>query len=149
MKELIEKIKLAISKGITCNPETGQVFGNTGKELTYKINGYPTIGFNHEGKVYKIGSHQFIFYIVHNKCVKLIDHINTITTDNRISNLRELDNSGNKRNSNKIKGYYYNKQNKKWHAQIVVNRKVEYLGEFDCPLLAGMAYKKRRNELGL
>jgi hypothetical protein len=70
-----------------------------------------------------------------------IDHINGNKTDNRICNLRLATNQQNQRN-NKSKGFYWNKQKKKWKAHIRVEGKLKHLGLFDCPLLARLAYEK-------
>ena len=58
-----------------------------------------------------------------------IDHINRNALDNRIENLRILTSQQN--NFNKTaKGYHWHKQNNKWEAQICINRKIKYLGQF-------------------
>lgn len=66
-----------------------------------------------------------------------IDHINRIRTDNRISNLREanrIENGQNrsisKANTSGYKGVYWNKTEKKWHAQIRVNGLRIHLGHY-------------------
>ena len=58
-----------------------------------------------------------------------VDHINRNPLDNRIENLRVLTNQQNQFNTN-AKGYYWNKQNNKWHAQIRINGKNNFLGVF-------------------
>ena len=58
-----------------------------------------------------------------------VDHINKNSLDNRIENLRILTNQQNQWN-NKAKGYYWNKADKNWRAQIKINNKSKYLGSF-------------------
>lgn len=78
-----------------------------------------------------------------------IDHINCITTDNRIENLREAhqwQNSANRgRNRNNksgFKGVYWNAKIEKWIATIKVSRNVVYLGTFTLPEDAHAEYAK-------
>ena len=75
-----------------------------------------------------------------------IDHINGNILDNRIKNLRAVSRCQNmknaKMNSKNTSGYngvFWNKKNKKWIAQIEVDKKRKYLGSFDdirCALAA-------------
>jgi len=69
-----------------------------------------------------------------------IDHINGNTTDNHIKNLRNVTQQHNCFNYTKAKGYYWNKQLKKWKAQIQLNGKNIYLGLFDLKEDARNAY---------
>ena len=76
-----------------------------------------------------------------------IDHINGIRDDNRYTNLREAKNSQNccnskirKNNTSGMKGVSWHKQQKKWRASIVKNNKQIFLGLFDDPALAHLAY---------
>jgi hypothetical protein len=93
------------------------------------------------GKNYQ--AHRLAWMIVYGEDPKnlLIDHINGNKTDNRICNLRLATNQQNQRN-NKCKGFYWNKQKKKWKAHIRIDGKLKHLGLFDCPLLARLAYEK-------
>lgn len=68
----------------------------------------------------------------------MIDHINRDKTDNRIKNLRLASNAENSRNSTISRknssgttGVTFHKAAKKWMAQIVVNKKMVYLGIFE------------------
>lgn len=69
---------------------------------------------------------------------KIIDHINQDRGDNRICNLREVDDLDNRRNCRKSKantsgvtGVSWWPQRRKWVAQIMVNRRRKCLGYFD------------------
>jgi hypothetical protein len=83
-----------------------------------------------------------------------IDHINGNRLDNRISNLRAATSSQNGRNrkvnsnnTSGFKGVYYHKKARKWTAQIKSHGRSHYLGYFDTPELAHMAYGKAAAEL--
>ena len=93
--ERLDKIKMAIDKGITCDPITGKVYGVTGKEPLSRKEGYVEIVMRNGDKRVSLKAHQFIFYIATGKIVDCIDHINGIKTDNRIENLRSVTQSQN------------------------------------------------------
>jgi hypothetical protein len=68
---------------------------------------------------------------------EIADHWNHDTLDNRRNNLRKCTHSQNqwnqkrsKRNTSGFKGVTWEKRRGKWHAQIRVNGKQKYLGEF-------------------
>lgn len=80
--------------------------------------------------------HRFIMNCP-NECV--VDHIHGINShnDNRKENLRignqmqnQMNRKINKNNKSGCNGVYWSKANKKWLAQIVVNKKKKYLGLF-------------------
>jgi hypothetical protein len=137
--ERLDKIKMAIDKGITCDPITGKVYGVKGKELISKSKGYANIVMTNDYKRLSLRAHQFIYYIATGKIVDEIDHINGVRDDNRIENLREVTQSQNQRNRVNAKGYYWNKQNKKWHSSIN-NNGIIYLGSFTTEQEAHQAY---------
>jgi len=67
----------------------------------------------------------------------MIDHINCIPSDNRITNLRECNLSENgvnrragKNNTSGVKGVCFNKNRGKWIAQINKDKRYVYLGSF-------------------
>jgi len=64
-----------------------------------------------------------------------IDHINRIRFDDRIENLRDVNQSHNLRNANWPVNKFgkvgvYQRKNKRWRAYIKVNRKTIYLGTY-------------------
>jgi hypothetical protein len=96
------------------------------------------------GKFYRV--HRLI-WLYWNGCMpNLIDHINCIRDDNRISNLRELshiDNTRNRKNASKdsktgVLGV--SKQGDKFRAQICINGKMKYLGLYKTLTDAQNAY---------
>ena len=81
-----------------------------------------------------------------------IDHIDGNRINNDINNLRLV--TGRENNLNRVKhrngrlfGCCYNKQKRKWKAQIWVNGKRKHLGSFDTELEAHEAYLKALGEL--
>jgi hypothetical protein len=136
-----EKIKLAIEKGITYNPETGDVVGVRGKVITGKHSeGYITIGLRYDKKGYDLLAHQFAWYVIYGEIVEHIDHINGIRNDNRICNLRSVTKQENAFNRTTSKGYHWHKRANKWHSQIKVNDKRIHLGYFNTEEDAREAY---------
>ena len=84
-----------------------------------------------------------------------IDHINHIKSDNRITNLREVTNQINCRNSrlpknNKsgIIGVYWNSWRNKWTAIVKVNYQYKFLGHFDDFFEAVCARKSMEIQIG-
>lgn len=142
----LEKIEMAIEKGITCNVDTGKVYGVRGREITTKSsNGYINIGIYIDKKVYLLAAHQFIFYKKYNKVVDCIDHINGNKKDNRIENLRQVTQQQNNFNFKEVKGYSWSKNNKKWQARIKLNKNTIHLGYFDKEEDARDAYLAAKN----
>jgi hypothetical protein len=138
----IDKIKLAISKGITYNKETGKVIGVNGCEIGSSTKkGYIIFSIKHNNKKIDIRAHHFGWYMIYKKDIEeQIDHINGIKNDNRICNLREVTHQKNQMNKNSTKGYSYNKLSRKFQAQIKLDNKSIYLGSFDTPEEARQAY---------
>lgn len=83
--------------------------------------------------------------------IKLIDHINRNTLDNRSCNLRETTPQGNSTNrktsSKKFKGVSAKPYYKKYHAKIKHNQKDFFIGSFNTPEEAARAYDKKAREL--
>lgn len=137
----LEKIQIAIEKGITCNPETGEVFGVKGKVLkTIGPTGYYTTTFKYNKKQYFIKSHQFIWYYVNKEIVEQIDHIDGNPLNNSISNLRAVNNQQNHFNHTKAKGYTYCNKRRKYQSSIFKDGKKIHLGSFELEEDARNAY---------
>lgn len=76
-----------------------------------------------------------------------IDHVNGITGDNRIVNLRDVTHQQNmfnqaprKGGTSKYKGVYWHKANRKWRAVSQYLGKKVHIGMFNCETAAAMAY---------
>jgi hypothetical protein len=130
-----------ISKGP--NARKGQIVG--------KKKGYPKVTI--DGAEYKLHRLAWL-YVYGNFPVKDLDHINGITYDFAISNLRECNDFENQQNRSVSKrnkcgypGVSFSKRINKWSAQIMLNRQSYFLGNFDDAKDAGDAYKKAKQEL--
>ena len=96
-----------------------------------------------KGKRYK--AHRLAFYLVHGRWPEQIDHINGIKDDNRLSNLREVDNQLNQWNTDKrnpksgYKNVYWRAQRNKWQVKISTENGLLYVGSFSCKEEANLA----------
>ena len=104
-----------------------ELTNNQGKEKNFRLNRIVYYAFHQDWDIY---------YKPRNN---VIDHINGIKTDDRISNLRNVTHQHNQFNT-KCKGYSYNKRSKKYQAQIGLNGKIKHLGSFDTKEEARQAY---------
>jgi len=119
--------------------KSGSIAGNFGK-------GYVRI--NVDGKSY--GAHRLVFLYMTGKFpTLLIDHINGIKNDNRLSNIRQAtfhENAKNcpKRKNNKsgLKNVSLHKRSQKWAASARLNGKKIHLGLFENKNEAFEVYKK-------
>lgn len=131
---------MAIDKGYTCNPETGEVFGPRKNVLNSKSStGYMSMSIYYNGKDYYLKSHQFIYYYIHRKCVDIIDHIDRDKLNNRIYNLKEATHTQNVRNQIGL-GYTFDKSRNKWKSQIRISGKTKTIGRYDTEQEAHQAY---------
>lgn len=136
----IDKIKLALAKGITCDINTGKVYGINGKEITKRPkHGYIIIAVR-DDKYYEIRAHHLVWYMATGEIADEIDHRNGTRNDNRISNLRSVTRQENSFNHTDVKGYCFCNTRKKWKSTIVINRKQKFLGYFDTEEKAHQAY---------
>ena len=120
-----------------------------------KQNGYRYIKIN--GTLYL--EHRLVWMFVYGYFPENdIDHINRVRDDNRISNLREVSQQCNSRNTGNpcdntsgVKGVYFSKTRNKWQASIAVNQRRFFLGRyknFDDAVLARFAAEVRLNWAG-
>lgn len=137
-----EKILLAIEKGYTCNPETGEVFGMKGG-IIGKVDNRKryTFTFHHQKKNYHIFTHQFIWYWVNKEVVECIDHKDRNPSNNSISNLRSITHQKNLYNRT-FKGFtkVKRKNGYKLRVGIVVDGIWKYIGLYNNEVDANNAY---------
>lgn len=76
-----------------------------------------------------------------------LDHVNGIGADNKLANLRLATGSQNRANTKRarnntsgFKGVCFHKRSGKWVARITLNNRLNYLGSFDQPEVAHVAY---------
>ena len=137
-----QKCKLAIKRGYTYDPETGNVYSRLKKQVTHKDKyGYirisTTISYRNNISIY---AHQFAWYWVNKECVEQLDHINGIKNDNRICNLRPVTHQQNQFNKLTTNGYSFIEKSKKYRSRIMLNKKDIHLGYFNTEQEARNAY---------
>ena len=145
IKEMEEKYDIDTETGIVTRKRTGKIMGGKDK------NGYITFRFNYVlYRVHRIILTKYLGREIKEYC----DHINHNKSDNRISNLRELNHQENlqhqqlsPRNTSGYKGVNWYKHRKKWRAEITLNKKTLHLGYFDTKEDAYDAWKKKAQEL--
>ena len=76
----------------------------------------------------------------------VIDHIDHDPANNKITNLRRCQRKDNLRNRSCERGYYKCSKNR-WAASIRHNDEQLYIGIYECPLLARLAYVDKAREL--
>ncbi len=127
-----------LRKALRFDHETGKLFRRSnGKEA------FTTIGDTGymRGSIfnYDCFAHRIIWAIIYNDFPKYqIDHINHDRSDNRLSNLRAVTHEENARNqklfntnTSGVCGVVFDRDRRKWRAQIRVDRKNKYLGLFN------------------
>jgi hypothetical protein len=99
--------------------------------------------------------HRLIWFWVHGRWPpRDVDHRDLRRSNNRLDNLRESDETGNRanvkpsrRNSSGRKGVHWHAGAAKWNAKITAKGKTEHLGLFDDLDAAAAAYDARAREL--
>ena len=94
-------------------------------------------------------SHRLAWLYVYGDMPEFVDHINRITTDNRIANLRSVTKSQNQQNHGIAKhnksgyvGVSWDKERNKWFACIRYNKKTIPLGRYADVEMAHKAYQQ-------
>jgi hypothetical protein len=139
------------------NPETGKVFRIKGGKIGKETLATPTVYGYLQGGVCGgvVATHRVIWAIVYGYWPKQIDHINGIRTDNRLVNLREVDDAENRKNMALRKdnasghhGVRLNTTTNKWRAEIRVARKSIHIGCYSLKADAIAARKAAEAALG-
>lgn len=119
----------------------GSLSGNGTGYLYTKVNGR------------QISLHRLAWIYVHGTNPQVIDHVNGVTTDNRLSNLRSVTYRQNSQNirhakSNSSTGFLgVSVFRDKYQASIRTKTKRHYLGIFDTPEEAHKAYVEAKRRL--
>ena len=143
----LEKVEYLKEKGYTYDPHTGNIYGIKGNLIIRKDKqGYIRFGGSRNWNYYSYG-HHFAWYMTYgNVDFEMLDHINRIKNDNRISNLRVSTPSQNGLNKSSI-GYCWDKERNKWKAAIKVDGKYIYLGRYDSELEAKQVYEDYKSRI--
>ena len=98
-------------------------------------------------------AHRAAFLYVYGFLPKLVDHINGVTSDYRLSNLREADYFGNSRNSrphanskSRFKGVRFSVRTT-WESRIYCNGASVTIGNFKSEIEAAYAYDMKSIEM--
>jgi hypothetical protein len=145
-----------INKSFSYNPETGEIVRLTRPSNRVHIGdvagspdkkGYLLIHFKRS----RFKAHRIAWLLTYGEFPDgHLDHINGITNDNRISNLRlatRFNNMANRgkgsNNKSGFKGVYKHSCGNRWAATITANGVFEYIGIFKTPEEAASAYRVR------
>ena len=125
-----------LKEDFTYEPETGDFTRYDGKWGGISKTGY--IRINYEGKSYSV--HRLIWMWVYGEEPEIIDHINGDKQDNRLVNLRSVDQKTNLQNQKRYKnnksgfnGVNWHEHTGKWTAQLKINGKVTHIGKYNTP----------------
>lgn len=117
---------------------------HVGDEAGIKLDfaGYKNVLFN--GKRYKI--HRLAWFMTHGYWPEAVDHINRVTYDNTMANLRSVTKAQNMQNQLRTNNKYLPGVTKQRNfvAQISVNGKGVYLGTFKEEMQAHLAYMEAK-----
>jgi hypothetical protein len=140
----LERCQMAKEKGFTYCPVSGEIKGMYGKVITNKKSkGYIMVKLDIEGKIYFIRAHRLAWLLHYGQLPdNSIDHIDGNKSNNKIDNLRDVTHQQNHWNRTTAKGYTWNKNANKFHAQIQINGKKKHLGLFHTEQEARNAYLK-------
>ena len=132
-----------IKKCISYNSETGELtYNHSGKQCSRKDkDGYIRVSVT--GQSYL--GHR-VAWVLHygEEPTTLIDHKNRVRDDNKITNLRLATHEQQQANT-PAKGIH--KKGNRWRAKLHHQGKVLWLGSYECPLMARIAYIDKRKEL--
>lgn len=141
-QEYLQSIYL-YKDGFLISKETGEKKGTTGAD------GY--VRFRVLGKRYK--AHRLVFLYHHGFLPKALDHINRVKDDNRIENLRVIDNQKNAgnistyvSNTSGYTGVSYHKRGKNYQVSMAVDGVKVYLGSAKTAKEAADIYRKTHTE---
>lgn len=137
--KLEQKLNIFKNKGWTYNPGTGDILSHTGRLITGKNkSGYITCSIGTGKSIISVSAHQLAWFLHYNEVPNVIDHIDRNRSNNKISNLRNVNMQMNQFNRCDAKGCRFHKG--AWNAHISINSKQIHLGCFKTEAEAKQAY---------
>jgi len=134
---------IVYDNGLILNLRTRKIIKGSVNNIGYKCTELQDNGNRYSYKIHRIVAYAYKGLDITNPDIK-VDHINGIKTDNRFENLRYGTQQQNMFNLTKAKGYHKTKDGK-YVAQIKLDGKCKYLGRFNSPVVARMAYLTAKN----
>ena len=140
---------------VKSKPRPGSKGGTITQILNSKTGYYTVVLYNNEGPR-RIAIHTLLAIVfkghVPNGHTTVIDHINNIRTDNRLSNLQITTNRVNCTKdqqgfTSEYTGVTWHKKARKWVANIKIEGKLAYLGLFTEEIDAANAYQNKLREV--
>lgn len=134
-----------LKEHLNYDPDTGIFTWIKGSRIEKQAGSLNSRGYRQlriKGKSYL--AHRLAFmYMTGNFPENTVDHIDCNKDNNAWANLRSLSSAD---NSLRITGLGVYKSAKRWIAKISIRNERVYLGTFDCPLIAGLAYLDAKQE---
>ena len=149
-------IKEELKQVLRYEPNTGLLFWTDyahksvrGKQAGTLNRGYIVVMY--KAKFYK--AHRLAWLLAHGQWPqKHIDHINGQKSDNRLSNLRDVDDMLNQQNrynarvDSKSGLMGASPYRNRWKSQIKINGELKYLGVYDTPEIAHAVYMQAKQQ---
>lgn len=138
----LQKCEFAKQKGFTYCPMSGDIRGIHGKVIKRKkADGYISCQIHIDKKKHELYAHRLAWFIHYGELpVNQLDHIDGDKSNNKINNLRDVTAQQNQWNRTTAKGFYWNKERKKFASYINLNGKMITLGLFTTETEARNAY---------
>lgn len=123
---------------LSLDSNTGAIYSKNGRRLDdAKSDGYYQV--HYLGRI--LPAHHVVWFLTTGEWPKdIIDHIDRNKSNNRPDNLREVNDELNQRNKGQ-KGYYYDKDKRKWRVQWSYNSSQVYVGLYSSEDLAAQVYR--------
>jgi hypothetical protein len=153
-----EKLRRLLVTEMRYDPDTGDLWwikSGPRRKLdkpvgTMHSSGYLIFSTGVGGKIYSLRAHRVAWLLYYGSWPEgFLDHINKKPSDNRVINLRSASYPENNRNksmssTNKsgYRGVSWSSYHNKWVARIGTGERHKFIGCFNCPTVAALAYDK-------
>ena len=135
-----DRYEIAKERGYNYDPETGVINPRYKNKFDINKNGYVMFAIYYNGKSKTILGHRYAWYCVYGEIPNVIDHINGDKSDNRITNLRNVDHRINNFNRKCNKKYGIVDRKSKYRVQICADNKRYHIGCYKTEEEAIIAY---------